>query len=238
MEYIERKIEDDNLGDVSSELEVDPLQDKIDIIFLKHSLLNAQELNLAEACTSAEDYGAFIDILNVALEEEPAFFILNGELLQTVQDIVHRKRFDYNHLENYNEIINDIISKVNALKTVDPSIVYRQVQAYVNWNLSVRQLGQTISVGEFYTALNEDAVLLSGLINGNIDDIDPYYFFSSTNYFATIMPELYQKHPRMLEITLDKIDASIKKRGFWNWAERDFARETQNNLQKVKTKEE
>ncbi len=238
MEYTERKIEPQDIKDESLSDEVDPLQDKIDIIFLKHQLICAPEIDLTEAFSAEEEYGAFIDIFNVALEAEPAFFLLNDEFLKTAEGILYSKRFEYMHTANYNEIINDIIGRINHLKGIHPYLISHQVSSYINWNLEVRQLGSIMKETEFYRVLGRDANLIQGLINGDIEDIEPYYFFSSTNYLATVMPELYEQNPEMLDMTMQKLDHSIQKRWFWNLAERDFARETQKKLYKVKSKEE
>lgn len=218
--------------------EIDPLQDKMDVIFLKHQLIASEEIDLKEAHATEEGYGAFIDILNVALETEPAFFLLDDILVKAAEDVLYHRRFDYNKVLNYNEIINEIIGRFNALKTISPYIRQQQRNAYITWNLDVRQLGTAMSEREFYKILAHDANLIQSLVNGSLDDIEPYYFFASTNFLTTVMPELYQAHPEMVELTMEKLDSSLKKRGFWNWAERDYAKETKKNLQKVKVKGE
>lgn len=236
MENVKGKIES-KIDSVDYE-EVNPLQDKMDTIFLKHQLIAAEEIDLKEAHSAEEEYGAFIDILNVTLESEPAFFLLDDILIKAAEDVLYHKRFDYSKVLNYNDIINEIIGRINSLKNINSYIRHQQRNAYIAWNLDVRQLGTTMSEQEFYKILAHDANLIQSLINGNLSELEPYYFFASTNYLITVMPELYQEHPEMIALTTEKLDLSMNKRGFFNWAERDFAKETKKNFQKVKFKGE
>lgn len=233
MEHIEREIEEqeEDFVEVSDEL-----QDKLDIIVLKHQLICAAQIDLAKEYEGEEEYGMFIDILNEALTQEPVFFMLDDRFLKIADDIVHNKRFDYYKVSNYNEVINEIIGKVNSIRSMPDDIKARQVQAYVAWNLQVRQLGGRITQEDFYKILGYDAELISGLINKDLSDLPQYYFFSSTNYLLAALPELFEEYPDVLEQTTRRLDESSKKRGFWNWAERDFAKVTKENLQKVKVK--
>ena len=234
MEHIEREIEEDEDEDF---VEVsDELQDKLDIVVLKHQLICAAQIDLKKEYEGEEEYGMFIDILNEALTQEPVFFMLDERFLRIAEDIVHNRRFDYNRVSNYNEVINEIIGKINTIRTTPEDIKQRQVQAYVAWNLQVRQLGGRITQEDFYKILGYDAELISGLINKDLSDLPQYYFFSSTNYLLSALPELFEEYPDVLEQTTTKLDESSKKRGFWNWAERDFAKVTKENLQKVKVK--
>ncbi len=233
MEHIERKIEEqgEDFIEVSDEL-----QDKLDIIVLKHQLICAAQIDLKKEYEGEEEYGMFIDILNEALSQEPVFFMLDERFLRTAEDIVHNKRFDYNRVSNYNEVINEIIGKINSIRTMPDDIKQRQVQAYVAWNLNIRQLGGRITQEDFYKILGYDAELISGLINKDLSGLERYYFFSSANYLIEALPEMFVEYPDALEQTTAKLDASSKKRGFWNWAERDFAKVTKKKLQKVKVK--
>lgn len=228
MEHIERKVTEG----------IDELQDKIDVIMLKHQLIVADIADLKQEYASPEEYGIFIDILNVALTLEPAFFLLDDTFIKKAEDILYSKRFDYMNVENYNEVINEIIGKLNILKTKPRYLRTAQVKSYIAWNLEVRQLGNQISQYELYNVLSQDGVVLSSLIEKDLSEIAPYYFFSSTNYLATVVPEIYRENPEIQDITMEKLDESTKKKGFWNWAERDFARATAQNIQKTKKNEE
>ena len=64
------------------------------------------------------------------------------------------------------------------------------------------------------------------------------YFFASTNYLACTIPAFYQENPKAKELTLKRLDEHISKKGFWNWAERSFAKSSKINLQKIKQKGE
>ena len=53
------------------------LEDKKNIIYLKNQLINAKVENLKEIYSSEDDYGFFLDTLNIALDAEPVFFIID-----------------------------------------------------------------------------------------------------------------------------------------------------------------
>lgn len=238
MEHIKTDREVETEEELYDDRISDETQDKIDIIFLKNQLIASKEIDLKQICSSPEDYGIFIDILNIALGQEPAFFLLTDDFLKAAEDVLYSKRFDYRHIENYNEVINEIIGRINRLRTVSQDIKDRQARAYADWNLSVRQVGSNISLTEFYKLLGHDALLIQELLKGNIDELNPFYFFSSTNYLLTVMPEFYETHPEIVDLTMKKLDESINKRWFWNKHEREYAKEISKNLQKVKVKEE
>lgn len=236
MEHIKTPQEDSE--DFYDDRISDETQDKIDIIFLKNQLIASKEIDLKQLCSDPENYGIFIDVLNIALDQEPAFFFLTDEFLEAAEDVLHSKRFDYRPIDNYNEVINDIIGRINHLRTVPQDVKDRQARAYADWNLTVRQIGSNISLTDFYKILGHDAILIQELLKGNIDELDPFYFFASTNYLLTVMPELYETHPEIIDLTMEKLDRSINKRWFWNKGERTYAKEIRKNLQKVKVKEE
>lgn len=208
------------------------LQDKIDVIFMKNQLLAGPMDEMKALTASYDDFGTFIDILNVALDAEPAFFLMDRKLIEKAEDIVAAKRFDHKD-PIYNAIINEIITQINALNAVPEDIRDRQVRAYVEWNCEVRQLG-SLSSTEFLQALAYDAEVIDKIIEQDLSDINPLYFFSSINYLTAVMPELFQRHTHAKDLVMAKLDEHANKKGFWNWAERSFAKEARTNLQKVK----
>ena len=76
------------------------------------------------------------------------------------------------------------------------------------------------------------------LYQGEIGEVDPVYFFSSTTYLTKILPEFYQEDEKRIDLTIERLEEHASKRWIWNWAERSFAKAAIKNLQKVKTKEE
>ena len=213
------------------------LQDKIDVIYMKNQLLAGPMDEMKKLTESYDDFGTFIDILNITLDAEPAFFLLDTKLLDKAEDLMSEKRFEYPVPIN-NQIINEIIGQINALRTLPEDIKTRQLMAYIEWNCEVRQLGQLSSI-EFLQALAYDAEVIDGIVEKDLSDItNPLYFFSTINYLTVFMPELIEKHPQAKDLVMDKLDQHINKKGFWNWAERSFAKEAKSNLQKVKKIEE
>lgn len=225
MEYFERE-ETEDCG----------LEDCLNIIFIKNQLINAPLDKLKEINSGYEEFGEFIDTLNIALDAEPAFFLLSDEIIRRAEAVVAHKRFEYSDPQ-YNAIINNIIGQINCLKSIPADIRRRQVEAYICWQNEIRQLGH-LSTADFVEALANDAIVIQRLLAGNLGDIDPLFFLSSTNYIVEVIPQFYQEFPGTLDLTFQRLDEHVHKKGILNWAERSYAKQTKKNIEKVKIKEE
>lgn len=212
------------------------LQDKIDIIYLRNQLLAGPIDEMRKLIDNYDNYGTYIDILNVALYEERAFFILFESLLTKAQDLMQSKRFDYQD-PIYNQIINEIIGKINAIRTLPLDIKEQQAKSYIEWQCQVRGTGP-IKSNEFCEAMAYDAELLAKMFDKDLGDLNNFYFYSSMNYFTETIPEFFQQNPEIRELTMKKLEELSSKKGFWNFAERAYAREAKENFMKIKKKEE
>lgn len=212
------------------------LEDKKNIIYLRNQLINGDLSNLKAIYSDEDDYGFYLDTLNIALDSEPVFFLLDDEMLKKAEDILHHKRFDYRN-PDFCKVINEIIGRINELRALPEGIKNVQRRQYVMWQQQKRETVFT-SKDDFLQGLGYDALLMEKLYQGNLDEMDPVYFFASTNYLAKVLPEFYQEDPTRIELTMSRLDQHAKKRWIWNKAERDFAKDAIRNIQKVKTKEE
>lgn len=208
------------------------LEDKINIIYLKNQLINATTEQLKKKYSSHDNFGFFIDTLNIALNEDHIYFLLDDEILSKAETIIAHRRFDFDD-ECFNAVINEIINQLNRLKTIPEQLKTIQKQSYISFQQSTRQMVFD-DMEDFLSAIAYDAVLIQKLTNGELVDLEPAYFFASTNYLAQTLPEFYQKKPMMAELTLKKLDDHTSKKGFSNWAERAFANEAVKNIQKIK----
>lgn len=218
--------------------EFDALSDAMQIMYLKNLLIVAEEDELKNMCSTPEDYAWFIDTLNIALSAEPAFFLLDEKFLRKAETSLYNKRFEYHRLEGYNDVINEIIGKLNELHNLSDYNKAVKARDYIAWNLDVRKLPVNLSVVDLYRTLAFDAFVLDATMDSDIPEIDTSFFIASTNYITEVAPDYYETYPQAKEVTLDFLEKESKKRGFWNRYERKAAHEATQQIQKIKTKEE
>ena len=212
------------------------LEDKRNIIYLKNQLINADTSFLLDMYSEEDGYAFFLDTLNITLDTDPVFFMLDSSILKKAEEIFHKKRFDYRQSDIV-EVINEIVRRINVINSKPDHVKNLQIKQYVTWNQEMRQTSFA-NKDDFLRALAFDAQLMEKLYCGQIGEVDPVYFFSSTNYLAKTIPEFFQEKPSRIELIMSRLDAHAKKRGIWNYAERAFANDAIKNIQKIKTKEE
>lgn len=212
------------------------LQDKKDIIFLKNQLIHGDVQYLKTNYSNQEEYALFIDTLNIALDYDPFFFITDDFLLEKAMEVVQNKRFDYK-IPEYFDVINEVIERVNKLKKIPERNKYIYRKQYAKYQQELRETSFT-DLSDFLGAIAYDAVIIHRLENNNLNNLEPVYFFGSTNFLAKTIPEFYQEDANRIEITMKKLDEHASKKWPWNWAERSFAKGAIKNIQKVKIKEE
>lgn len=218
--------------------EFDPLQDSMNIMHLKNTLIIAKEIDIVGEHSSPEDYGWFIDTLNIALGEEPAFFLMDDEFIKSAEAVLQNKRYEYQGLEGYNAVINEIIGKINALKNLSAYEKAVKVKNYVLWNIETRNLPITLSNQDLYKTLAFDSVVLEATMDGEIPEISTPLFVASTNYISAMAPTFYDEYPLAKETTLSYLETESKKHGLRNWHDRRVAKTAVKKLQKTKAKEE
>lgn len=212
------------------------LEDKKNIIYLRNQLINAQLSKLREIYSTFGDYAFFLDTLNIALDAEPAFFLIDDSIMEKAKIILSERRWVYDE-EDFKTVINEIISSMNSLSALPVNVKNAQKNAYLSWQEAQRQFVFPTQE-EFLHGLAYDAIVLEKLYAQNLSDLEAPYFLASTNYLAKNLPEFYHEDPQRINITLEKLDEHAKKRWIWNFPERAFAKEVITNLQKIKTKGE
>lgn len=212
------------------------LEDKKNIIYLKNQLIHGDVEKLKEIYSSEEGYAFYIDTLNIALDAEPVFFLLDDSILSKVEAIFYHKRFDYK-TPDINAVINEIIGRLNRFRSMPEGIKNMQCRQYSMWQQQVRETS-FMSKEDLLRGLAYDAILMEKLYQEKLGELDSIYFFASTNFLAKTLPEFYQEDQTRIDLTMERLDQHASKRWIWNWAERDFAKKAIKNIQKVKTKEE
>lgn len=212
------------------------LEDKKNIIYLKNQLIHGELASLKKIYASEDDYAFFLDTLNITLDTEPVFFLLDESLLSKAEEVLHSQRFTYKN-KDFVTVINEIIGRINALRSTPENIKAMQCRQYSIWQQQVRETSFA-NKEDLLRGLAYDAIIMEKLYQEHLGETDAIYFFASTNFLAKTLPEFYQEKQERIDLTMQRLDAHASKKWIWNWAERDFAKKAIQNLQKVKTKEE
>lgn len=212
--------------------EFEQLQDSMHIMDLKNILIIAKKYDIIEDISSPEDYGWFIDTLNIALGEEPAFFLMDEEFLKIAEKVLQSKRFEYQHLEGYNDVINEIIGKINTLENSSSYEKAVKVKNYILWNIETRGLPITLSNQDLYKTLAYDSIVLEATSDGEIPEITTPLFVASTNYILATAPDFYDAYPLAKETTISYLEEESKKHGLHNWHNRRVAKSAVKNFKR------
>jgi hypothetical protein len=211
-------------------------EDKLNIIYFKNQLIHGDVEKLKEMYSDEEGYAFFLDTLNITLDTEPVFFLLDPSIMSKAEAVFYEKRFDYK-LSDFNTVINEIIGRLNELRNLPDGLKTMRCRQYFSWQERIRETSfQTKD--DFLRALAYDALVMERLHQDELGELDMIYFFGSTNYLAKAFPEFYLADERRITMTMNRLDEHAKRRWIWNWPERSFAKGAIKNMQKVKTKEE
>lgn len=211
-------------------------EDKLNIIYFKNQLIHGDVETLKKMYSEEDDYAFFLDTLNITLDTEPVFFLLSPEIMSKAEAIFYEKRFEYKH-SDFNTVINEIIGRLNELRNMPEGMKNMRCRQYCIWQERIRETSFS-SKDDFLRAIAYDALLMERLHQPQLGELDPIYFFGSTNYLVKAFPEFYQADEKRITMTMERLDEHAKRRWIWNWPERSFAKGAIKNMQKIKTKEE
>ena len=211
-------------------------EDKLNIIYFKNQLIHGDVEQLKEMYSDEESYAFFLDTLNITLDTEPVFFLLDPSIMSKAEEVFYEKRFDFKY-SDFNTVINEIIGRLNELRNLPDNQKVMRCRQYFTWQERIRETSfQTKE--DFLRGLAHDALLMERLHQDELGELDMLYFFGSTNYLAKVFPEFYQADEKRITMTMSRLEEHSRRRWIWNWPERSFAKGAIKNIQKVKTKEE
>ncbi len=212
------------------------LEDRINIIYLKNQLINASQEQLLELYKDDKSYGFFIDTLNITMDAEPAFFLLDEGLLAKAMGVVYAHRFEFKN-PSYNEIVNEIITFHNELTHYQDYVKVQRANAYIRWQSEVHDLS-FYSKEDLLACLAHDALTIQQLVKNDFSNADPAYFLASVNYLVNVLPEFFEENANYLDLSLRVATQYATEKGFKKHPQRAYAKKTIKNIQKVKVKEE
>ena len=202
--------------DKSEPLKIDEeLQKKIDVLMLKRDLI-AEERDLLEKQSDNPDgYGKFIRTLRKLVSEEPGFFLLSDALIEISDAVMQKRRFDFSSISDYGQVINDIIGAFNKLRAMSIKEQEENVNIYIQDNFTKRRIDEVENDDAILFILAADAHVIECLQAGSLESVPFEFLMSSTNYFLTEMPELYQDNPSAIASTIAQIDTATEQSGIF-----------------------
>ena len=213
------------------------LNDFLSVLIFKNHLENLSKEQLIEQTKNYENFLEFLDSFAVLSEIDSAFLLFKNEYIEKVESVIATSRFKYDDPDIVS-IINSVIIYLNEIKAYSESLKNILKNQYLSYHEECRKVeieGESV----FLDALAFDAIAYTCLVNGNLDKIEGFdaYFLSSINYFMATVPEIFDNE-EILEITIKKLNELAKKGWPFNTYNRKYSKETMENLQKVKTREE
>lgn len=210
-------------------------KDLFNVLVLKNQLITLDYDKLKELYQDYDNYLLFLDSFSVLTNIDSGFLFLRDDILKKVEEIVNYNRFNTDP-EVYNTI-NEIIQYLNLIKGY--SSIHKKIfrDSYLAYQEEIRKIDIN-SIDELMRVLANDAYMVVALEEYDIDFIsDDKLFMASLNYLIETAPEIFQntyiydffnKHLNSMEVKPLSFSFKIKR----------LLRDTQNNYQKVKQKEE
>lgn len=213
------------------------LEDFENVICLKNQLITVPIDALLEVYGSRNEFISFLNTFCTLAETDSAFMLFSDEMIQKVRDIIGNKRFDYKEKEIV-DIMNEILGYLNTLQTYSTSYKNLLMNGYLSWQEDCRKI-EMENTQIFLESMAYDAIVYWALKEDELEKVGyDDMFLASVNYIMEVMPESFDD----LEVKdrlFRKLDELGNKKGFFkNRTTRTFAKETKENLQKIKVKGE
>ncbi len=159
------------------------------ILSIKNGIINATKEEMIEDYSNLENYNMLIKGLNILLENEKAFFLLEDNYIEKTLDVINKKRNDYKAILN-NEI-NKVIIGLNSLKTVSKSKKSEMLYEYIKKEESKRSY-TLLSFKELEKSMAYDVIALTALETDDIKMISNIkLYLHSINYLLNEIPALF-----------------------------------------------
>lgn len=212
------------------------VNDYLNVLCLRNQLVCVGKKQLLDVYKDYENYITFLDSVYVFSEIDSAFLLYNKDYVDKVENIVQIHRYDTDDPEVKN-VVNTIIGYLNGLKTYSDEYKDALMQAYHSYNEEKRNV-QIESDNLLLQALAYDAVVVAGLANENMEIVtDDDLFLSSMNYLMNTIPEFFDNAQVKIR-AITRLDELSKKGRPFNKRIRTYSKETLENFQKIKVREE
>ncbi len=213
------------------------MDDFINVICLRNQLLVVPTDEFVEKHREEERFLSFLDTLAVLTMIDSAFFLFSDELIEKAKAVIFEYRFNYKDT-NIVEAINQAILYFNTIRNYDESCKKLLKNGYLGYQEDCRKI--TIEdENQFLELLAFDAVVYFALAEDKMDIVgdDDAFFLASINYLIESIPELFNDE-EIKNRAMKKLEEIMKKGWPFKKVNRDYSKETIENIQKIKTREE
>ena len=140
---------------------------------------------------------------------------MSDALIEISDAVMQKKRYDFLSSSDYAQVINDIIGSFNKLRTMPEKDKEEEVNIYIQNNFAKRRIDNAECDDDILYILAADAHVIECLQAGSLESVPFEFLMSSTNYFLTEMPELYQDNPSAIASTIAQIDTATEQSGIF-----------------------
>lgn len=209
--------------------------DLMNVMMMKNNLINAGEKLLIDNYKGEEDYAFFIDTVNVLIDTELSFLLLDSRYIKKIEAVIYKYRFDYKD-KDYLAVVNEIITKFNEVNGYSDSLKEAMTDSYLKNQCELRKYDFS-DMEEFNLSLMYDAICLMAMKENQEQLItNETLFYCSSNYFINVIPEIYEDD-RVCEMTDRIINRRLNKFDLFGGNLKKFAKETTDSIQKIKRRE-
>ena len=212
------------------------VNDFLNVLCLRNQLVCVDKKQLIEVYQDYENYITFLSSVYALSEVDSAFLLYNNAYIDKIENVVQIHRYDTNDSE-VKEVVNTIIGYLNGLRNYSDQYRNTLMEAYHSYNEDARGIefdGDDLLI----KALAYDAVVVAGLANENMEIVtEDDLFISSINYLLNTIPEFFDNVQVKIR-AITRLDELSKKGRPFNKTIRTYSKNTLENFQKIKAKEE
>ena len=160
------------------------------LLTIRNHLGVVGEEQLLKMYQSPKCFENFVDAIHLLLENDSGFLLFDPSFIEKIFSVFQLHRFDCD--SSTKETINDLIGVLNGIKNYPENLASILKNNYLAYQEEKRHI-TFYSTETLIASLSYDALVLSGLRDGNMESIkDGDYFLMSLHYLMDVYPEFFQ----------------------------------------------
>lgn len=167
------------------------IEEVFNYLIVRSSLTNHTSEELIELVKNKEDYKFFVDNISKIMMEED-FILISDDLIDSVSNLVHHYRFDYNKNKEINDQVNYIIDRLRDYKNMSLKHKIDLSNSWISQERENRGLSAKLATPEN---------LLSMIA------LDGTYFYSMINIGEEFCIENIMEYLSLLNLLLNRFHA-------------------------------
>lgn len=211
------------------------IKDFFNVLVLKNQLITLNSYEMKELYQDYSNYIIFLDTFCVLTSIDSGFLFLNDDIVDKIEKVVNYNRFNTDFYTY--EIINKIIQYLNLIKGYSSEQRNLYQKSYLVYQEDIRKV-QINNIDELLQYLTYDARMVIAIEDDNTEIIDDdKMFMSSLNYLIETAPEVFQ-NPLVYKFMKERLNSIKIKPMSFSFKTKKLIKDTRNNYQRIKQKEE